>query len=202
VLFENNNIIFLHIPKTGGNSIQDALRNYSQDKIVVRNSWQDGFERFSVESEKYEKLTKHSNLNDYFGALGDNFFKYRVFTVIRNPFDRLVSFYFSPHRGKVDFNASDFEAFIIKIPSLEGHICIKRATNKTPELYKNITFMRFENLGSDFAKLCTELGIKKIDLPHRNRSNRPDYRECYNTNLRKWVEKTHKLEFSIGRYHF
>jgi len=38
--------LFVHIPKTGGNSIQTVLRDYSEDEIVAKHSRQDGVERF------------------------------------------------------------------------------------------------------------------------------------------------------------
>ena len=40
-------LLFLHIPKTAGNSIQNILRDYSEDEIVARGG-QDGLERFEV----------------------------------------------------------------------------------------------------------------------------------------------------------
>jgi hypothetical protein len=45
--------LFIHIPKTAGNSIQNILKDYSEDKIVVRGKCQDGIERFGIRNEKY-----------------------------------------------------------------------------------------------------------------------------------------------------
>ncbi len=64
--------IFVHVPKTGGNSVQDALRNYADDKLVALNSVQDGIERFSIQNEKFKSLHKHSALRDYQNALGQD----------------------------------------------------------------------------------------------------------------------------------
>jgi hypothetical protein len=38
--------LFVHIPKTAGNSIQSVLRDYSEDELVALLSEQDGVERF------------------------------------------------------------------------------------------------------------------------------------------------------------
>jgi len=43
--------IFIHIPKTAGNSIQNVLKLYSEDKIVCTAPYQDGVERFELRSD-------------------------------------------------------------------------------------------------------------------------------------------------------
>ena len=56
--------LFIHVPKTGGNSIQNVLRNYSEDTIVTIGKHQDGVERFEVRNDHYA-ITKHSTLSEY-----------------------------------------------------------------------------------------------------------------------------------------
>src|SRR6059058_1959617 len=88
--------LFVHIPKTAGNSIQSILRNYSEDQIVALRSEQDGIERFGLRNPNY-KIRKHSTLAEYRMALGDEQFRslYK-FACVRNPWDRMVSYYFRP----------------------------------------------------------------------------------------------------------
>ena len=40
--------LFIHIPKTAGNSIQSVLRDYSEDQLVASRKEQDGIERFGL----------------------------------------------------------------------------------------------------------------------------------------------------------
>lgn len=126
VIFESRKVIFLHYPKTGGNSIQDALRDYSEDSLVIKNKKQDGKERFELRSKKYPKLTKHSNLNQYKKAIGRDFINYKIFCTTRNPWDRLISFYFSPHSGRTQWQREEFVNFIKSSPTLEDYIWVKK----------------------------------------------------------------------------
>ena len=91
--------LFIHVPKTGGNSIQNILRDYSEDEIVTLAKHQDGVERFEVRNSKYA-ITKHSTLAHYKFVLdASTYHSLYKFATIRNPWDLLISYYFSPHRG-------------------------------------------------------------------------------------------------------
>ena len=85
--------LFIHIPKTAGNSIQNILQDYSEENLVCGAPYQDGVERFEVRSDDYT-IHKHSTLSDYHQQLGseviDSLFK---FTCVRNPWERMISFY-------------------------------------------------------------------------------------------------------------
>ena len=66
--------LFVHIPKTAGNSIQSVLRDYSEDQLIALRKEQDGIERFGLRNPKY-KIKKHSTLNEYHRALGEEQFR-------------------------------------------------------------------------------------------------------------------------------
>src|SRR5881398_2139235 len=79
--------LFVHIPKTAGNSIQSALRDYSEDQLVALRKEQDGIERFGLRNPNY-KIKKHSTLCEYRDALGkEQFRSLYKFTCVRNPWD-------------------------------------------------------------------------------------------------------------------
>ena len=93
--------LFIHLPKTAGNSIQNILKIYSEDEITSNKKNQDGKDRFGIKNAKYD-IEKHSTLTDYKKILEkdvyDSLFK---FSTIRNPCARMISYYFSPHRRNV-----------------------------------------------------------------------------------------------------
>ena len=102
------NFLFVHIPKTGGNSIQNILKEYSEDRIVIEYDHQDGVERFGIRNEKYD-IYKHATLAQYQKVIEPEIFKKLFkFTVIRNPWDRMISFYFSPHGKRTEWDRELF----------------------------------------------------------------------------------------------
>jgi Sulfotransferase family len=136
-----HNFLFVHIPKTAGNSIQNVLRTYSEDKIVRLAPHQDGIERFEVRSDKFN-IHKHSTLQDYRAELGDEVFQRLFkFTSVRNPWDRMVSFYFSPHRGPVSWNREQFAKLIAQIPPVTAHVFLEGGSNSKPSCFNNMDIL-------------------------------------------------------------
>ena len=116
VISIQKNFLFIHVPKTAGNSIQHILKDYSEDSIVTTARRQDGIERFGVRNDKYH-TTKHSPLSQYRKVLEpelyDQLFK---FATIRNPWERMISRYFSLHRRVKAWSREDFAQFIDAVP--------------------------------------------------------------------------------------
>jgi hypothetical protein len=182
------NFLFIHVPKTAGNSIQNTLRYYSDDKIVCVAPYQDGVERFEVRNDVLKGITKHSTLSEYRIALPSNLYgKLFKFATMRNPWDRLVSMYFSPHRGKVEWNRNDFITLLGQVPAHRHYITASETApdgTGNRELTRDIDYlMKFENLSHDFKNVCERIGISFQDLPRRNSSQREHYSRYYDKEL-------------------
>jgi len=191
--------LFVHLPKTAGNSIQTILSPYSEDKIVCLNELQDGVERFEIRN-KFTVLRKHSALIDYKDLLPqdcyDNLFK---FATIRNPWDRMVSFFFSPHRQVDQWNKSEFIQLVESVITLPELLKIDDIT----PWHKSVDqIMKFENLDTDFSTLCKKIGISDTSLPIRNKSNRYEYQRYYDDELISIVAKKFRDEIDFGQYQF
>ena len=79
----NKNLIFIHIPKTGGTTVENYMR--AIDKPIL----QCGYGKFK------NVVFQHFNYKDYikfFGNKGYN--KFSKFSIVRNPYDRLISEYY------------------------------------------------------------------------------------------------------------
>ena len=109
MISESKQFIFIHVPKTGGNSLQEMLLKYSEDKIDLYRENQDGVERFAIKSSYSAKLKKHSILRDYKAYLTPEVYdKYFKFAVIRNPWERAISLCFSPIFKRTEFIEKEF----------------------------------------------------------------------------------------------
>ena len=192
--------LFVHIPKTAGNSIQSALRDYSEDQLVALRKEQDGIERFGLRNPKY-KVKKHSTLREYHDALGDEQFRdlYK-FTCVRNPWDRMVSYYFTPTQSPENWDRIKFREIISKAVSIADYL---RLDNGEEDPFANVDYiMRFESLAEDFRTVCGTLGISPATLPRYNRSTREHYSKYYDDELRKLVRKRFALEIERFGYAF
>ena len=192
--------LFVHIPKTAGNSIQGILRNYSEDEIVTLRGEQDGIERFGLRNPNY-KIKKHSTLAEYRAALGeDRFHRLYKFTCVRNPWDRMVSYYFRPTQHVGELDRKEFKKVISKALSVADYLRLDKGEE---DPFGNVDYvMRFENLADDFRVVCSALGIRPVPLPRYNRSSREHYSKYYDDNLREFVRKRFAVEIERFGYTF
>ncbi|MGC1273666.1 MAG: sulfotransferase family 2 domain-containing protein [Planctomycetaceae bacterium] len=206
MLSRQKDFLFIHIPKTGGNSIQSILQKYSEDQITIEKPYQDGVERFQVRSPDLP-TRKHSPLRDYRKLLGSerirSLFK---FAVVRSPWDRLVSSYFSPHRGNTEWNRDEFVALVNESPSMVSFLDSRNLPSLVNPFLRprvDVDFViRFENLQEDFDRVCDRLGIPREQLPHRNQSSRKPYQEYYDGELRELVGKHYADDVWAFGYEF
>ena len=192
--------LFIHIPKTAGNSIQSVLRDYSEDQLVALRKEQDGIERFGLRNPKY-KIRKHSTLREYRDTLGDKQFRklYR-FTCVRNPWDRMVSYYFTPTQSSESWDRKKFRGIISKAVSIADYL---RLNENEEDPFANVDYiMRFENLADDFRTLCNQLKILPATLPQYNRSTREHYSRYYDDELREFVRTRFAAEIERFGYTF
>jgi hypothetical protein len=192
--------LFVHIPKTAGNSIQSVLRDYSEDELVALRSEQDGIERFGLRNPRY-KIKKHSTLAEYYAALGEEKFgELYKFACVRNPWDRMASYYFTPTQNTVAWDPKKFQKVIDKALPVADYLRLDERDN---DPFENVNYiMRFENLVEDFRTVCNALGISPMALPLYNRSDREHYSRYYNDQLRELVHARFAAEIERFGYTF
>ena len=204
--------LFIHVQKTGGNSIFQALREYSDERIITPGPTQDGVERFGTVNDTYPTILKHSSLAEYGSALAPELFaSLYKFAVLRNPWDRMISWYFSPHRQLPQANRGPgwqaargwdrqhFLKFLGRRQASRQHLCLAGS----PSLAHDLDFlMRFERLDEHFADLCRRLDIPPRPLPKYNRSDRLHYSHYYDDELRALVAEMFQEDIEFGGYRF
>ena len=79
------------------------------------------------------------------------------FTCVRNPWDRMVSYYFTPTQNPETWDRKKFRGIISKAVSVADYL---RLDNGEGDPFANVDYiMRFENLADDFRAVCTAIGI-------------------------------------------
>jgi len=168
-----HNWIYIHVPKTGGNSVQEVLLPFSDDQKVV-GEFRDGVDTFGIAGNVTP--TKHATLSDYGQVLGD-LSRYLIIASIRHPVERSVSYYYSPFRwmrqrsdgswwqSPPHWNLEEFLTMLPDIRPMTEYLTI--AGSVSPRL----KLLRFENLAGDFSNLVKTLNLPVSGvLPQRNRT--------------------------------
>ncbi len=163
--------IFIHVPKTGGQSVEYAFLNdlgldWPSRKPLILMENQDAkngpprLAHLTVE----EYVSKHYLSQEVF----DNYFK---FSFVRHPETRLLSFY--------KFYGYDHYMALDRFIEKELNQLMKRRhwflRPQVDFIYKNgeslVDFLgKFENFQSDFEKVKEKLGRLDLHLPHVNKS--------------------------------
>lgn len=199
--------LFVHIPKTGGNSIQKALIPYSEDQITTHLPFQDGIDRFGIQNSDYP-YHKHATLREYKNLIPKKIYSpLTKFTVVRNPWERMISFYYSPHENRSSFDPKVFEKVVNDAKSINEFVDtrtrLEKLLGKNPLSHGEIRyFLRFERLQENFEQVCRSLGLPALTLDILNTSSKGDYRSYYNQKLKNLVKDKFKNEIEYFGYQF
>ena len=61
---------------------------------------------------------------------------------------------------------------------------------------------KFENLETDFEYICKKIGVNGIKLPHKNKTQRKNYRDYYNENTKTIIANWYKKDIDYFGYEF
>jgi hypothetical protein len=197
IISESKKYIFIHVPKTAGMSIRGILTD-KQNMPEVEGIYNYYLYRFMA----------HVNAIKAKKRLGDIFDNYFKFAFIRNPFDRLVSMYFSNKQLGNEW-IKEFDTFEKFINGLIGGEVKKYRHYESLSYYlvdkdNNITvdfIGKYENLENDFGKISNILGLTG-NIPKINTSEHDNYRKYYNHTTKELVYKYYQKDFELFGYEF
>lgn len=190
--FDEQQAIFVHIPKTAGMSIVQAL--------------------FKTTGGHRSALF----LKQIFSSDFDSYFK---FTFIRNPWDRLYSAYrFLAKGGINEHDRNVFEKHLKQCDSFEDFVLNYLTRKQVLDLIHfqpqskflmdesnniMVDFIgRYENLEKDFLHITRQLNTK-VGLPHINKTiGNVDYRSVYTDEMKKRVAEVYQDDIKLFNYTF
>ena len=199
--------IFIHIPKTAGQSIEHFFLN------LHGLSWADRAPlllRYNPDRELGPERLAHLFASEYVGCghmeekQFDGYFK---FAFVRNPWARLVSEY----NYRKYYNLMSFDDFVLNGFPV-NNLYTDRYRHIVPQydfLYDNsgrilVDYVgRFEALQADFDYICSQIGIAGSKLPYVNSSTKGNgYIEYYNDSTIDLVAGIYKKDIENLGYSF
>lgn len=174
----NSKFIFIHIPRTGGTSIEGAFN--------IEMSYNDYSEKHLKASETKQLISD---------KIWDDYFK---FSIVRNPYSRLVScwkrgFYYPKNTGNLYDFVINFKPAKHEVQSPFYHDIIDETLDYV---------CRFERLKEDFSIVCNKLNIN-LKLPHIEKSNtEKPYQSFYDKRTKAIVSYLYNKDLKRYNYSF
>jgi hypothetical protein len=222
------NIIFIHIPKTGGTSIGNILHpdikiinsNHSYKDYTESNGVQHHAEHLTYMDYKNILANKNLNISDYF-----------IFSFVRNPYSRIVSLwkYWSKRKSNaikllpknnklLNFLKSsgssikEFENFVYHLHSQKNKIFLFGNLQNNFVKPDQVNFLgKFENIEQDIKTLLelvsvhANIDITKKNIQHLNRTSNTNT-EYLNfissTATRDQIYEIYESDFTIFDYKY
>lgn len=217
---QSKNIAFVAIPKTGSQSVTNALEPF-------------GLRYYNVKHEDHHRKLEHGIISyTHFsvphlraeGIVTDAFINSAFkFAIVRNPWDRLVSLYSFLHAHPADHRdpyfrkvaaMDSFEAFVKDLEqdppvpignfnyrlNSQANEQLAWITDESGEVWVDFVG-RFEQLQADWTHVCRETGIDCL-LPHLNKSKHRDFRTYYTDELCGIVAKLYANDIRTFGYTF
>jgi len=198
IINDEKKYIFIHVPRTSGTHMYHCL---SGDKYDER-------EFGHIFSRK---------IKEQFPGQWKHYFK---FSIVRNDFDRLHSWWFNRRYIRKSIN-QDFEEWLLRdpIPAIDIHAnwdilnSWETGAQRTSQLDwtrdsdGNIIvdqIIHYENLKKDLQLLEKNIGVSFKDMPRRgpNNSVNRNYKNAYTAEMIEFVEEYHSASLKEFGYEF
>ena len=197
MILHESKIIFIHIPKTGGTTIE---------KILLENNLGTPDKKFGAHH-RLEQVLKRPIFDDETDEVRyeyPDYSDYKIFTVARNPWDRYASMYVHDYKAYEDGIAKNppppIHSYMAKNVS-ENFFRFIEVDGMIPE---NLLLINFDDFENEINRVFKEFGVDKVNIPHENKKE-DKYREIHlrtlaNKRFDKAVQKMCAAEIELFSY--
>jgi hypothetical protein len=194
MISHEHGFIFVHIGRTGGSSFE---------RLVGVGVTQDLRTRVTGNTDFPEKHGTFSFFREQYPAEFETFFK---FTIIRNPYDRIVSAWHWRSKVVGDFDGSLKDFILATLARSDAWSYRARLGLEGLDFegsVKKLDFVaRFETLGDDIRFICSRVGLDHTKFPHTNETVHRPYWEYYDDETRELFTNEFKIEIDYFGYEF
>lgn len=206
ILSHRHRLIFIAIPKVASHSVRFALRPHlgegdeEQVSLFVRKR----ITRPVFEAQEHG----HQLAREVRAALGpqtwETFFS---FAVIRNPWDRFISYvaFMMRHNGLFERDPQAAMRRVLANPQNQSAVHYRPQSDFVTDEQGQIivsALCRVERLHEDFAAVCKRVGLPPLALEQRNASVHRRYTEYYDPELREAVGALYGEDIARFGYRF
>lgn len=214
--------IFIHIPKASGSSIVDklgadrivrdhrtvrCLRPLSLRHLPYILDREDARARWDSRKQMAAAMIGLSVPPSTYGprATPEQWEEYYKFAVVRNPWDRVYSWYRNVQRDPKKLRNLGPSDFLTFLREHEDNWALRPQTHWLYDFDRSMPLnriVRFERLVDDMAEVLSDLGFKDLTLPHVLNGGSADYRVAYDDASAALVAERYREEIELFGYEF
>jgi hypothetical protein len=198
--YKEKNLLFIHIPKTGGTMIEKAIKNnqtlytnHKGNKLLVSP-----YNKTSLQHQFYTTIYQFRD------KLKVDFDNIKVFTIVRNPYNRIISDLFWNRLIKINFTSDEVYNVIknnyLYRDDLDSHNepQYKFIVDENCKLIESIKIFQTEELNEINDELNKFIGFN-IDI---KRNKNKDYNKYLNKESISLINDFYKKDFELFNYEF
>lgn len=178
LISNKHKFIFIHIPKTAGTTMRALLEPVADDMMQFLN---DAGKKLVSDRVTYglKPTPPHLNIVGVSQVLNVQLAEYTLVTVMRDPFNRLESYYnylkfnnttHRLHSAAISLTLNQFVPFFINDSGHDTACQYNFIRRNSKIMMKNVSILRTEYLEEDYKNLCEILEMPILPIDSLNKS--------------------------------
>lgn len=195
--FKEANLLFIHIPKTGGTSFEDYM--LTKSSIALHSNIEENklpeptLQKISLQHQFYNTLYKYRDILEI-----DFNDKLKKIAFVRNPYDRIISdilwLKFNDENESQEEIYDTIQHYYFNRDDIDNHNKAQYlfVTDENGKLIPDITILKMENLTNDLRKI----GFTDYEGPTHTKS----YMKYLNKESIEIINMVYKTDFELFGY--